>query len=175
VEKTQKDVLLGVLFYIALFVPFAYCLERVLFCYADIHKRILAFCGVLAAVIAVVYNVHPAFRLTYSPLVVILAFFILGLSFVVAMIIFFRFEREMGNLQKRAMHVKTSEIGGLKAFAAAFVIGVSNLRRRKIRTTLTCLTLIILTFTIMSFTRSKAPARRARSNTATTRPIRGSC
>ncbi|MFZ5810578.1 MAG: FtsX-like permease family protein [Thermodesulfobacteriota bacterium] len=156
VEKTQKDVLLGVLFYIALFVPFAYCLERVLFCYADIHKRILAFSGVLAAVIAVVYNVHPAFRLTYSPLVVILAFFILGLSFVVAMIIFFRFEREMGNLQKRAMHVKTSDIGGLKAFAAAFVIGVSNLRRRKIRTTLTCLTLIILTFTIMSFTAVKS-------------------
>jgi hypothetical protein len=156
VEKTQKDVLLGVLFYIALFVPFAYCLERVIFCYADIHKRILAFCGVLAAVIAVVYNVHPAFRLTYSPLVVILAFFILGLSFAVSMIIFFRFEREMGDLQKRAMHVKTSEIGGLKAFAAAFVIGVSNLRRRKIRTTLTCLTLIILTFTIMSFTAVKS-------------------
>ena len=36
--------------------------------------------GVLLAVIAVVYKVHPAFRLTYSPLVVILAFFILGLS-----------------------------------------------------------------------------------------------
>ncbi|QLA19803.1 FtsX-like permease family protein [Desulfolutivibrio sulfoxidireducens] len=156
VEKTQKDVLLGVLFYIALFVPFAYCLERVIFCYADIHKRILAFCGVLAVVIGLVYHVHPAFRLTYSPLVVILAFFILGLSFGVAMIIFFRFEREMGNLQKRAMHVKTSEIGGLKAFAAAFVIGVSNLRRRKIRTTLTCLTLIILTFTIMSFTAVKS-------------------
>ncbi|NDY57665.1 ABC transporter permease [Desulfovibrio sulfodismutans] len=156
VEKTQKDVLLGVLFYIALFVPFAYCLERVIFCYADIHKRILGFCGILAAVIAVVYHVHPAFRLTYSPLVVILAFFILGLSFGVAMIIFFRFEREMGDLQKRAMHVKTSEIGGLKAFAAAFVIGVSNLRRRKIRTTLTCLTLIILTFTIMSFTAVKS-------------------
>jgi hypothetical protein len=156
VEKTQKDVLLGVLFYIALFVPFAYCLERVIFCYADIHKRILAFCGVLAAVIAVVYHVHPAFRLTYSPLVVILAFFILGLSFAVSLIIFFRFEREMGDLQKRAMHVKTSEIGGLKAFAAAFVIGVSNLRRRKIRTTLTCLTLIILTFTIMSFTAVKS-------------------
>ncbi|MDQ7833408.1 MAG: FtsX-like permease family protein, partial [Desulfovibrionaceae bacterium] len=156
VEKTQKDVLLGVLFYIALFVPFAYCLERVLFCYADIHKRILAFCGVLAAVIAVVYHVHPAFRLTYSPLVVILAFFILGLSLGVAMIIFFRFEREMGDMQKRAMHVKTSEIGGLRAFTAAFVIGVSNLRRRKIRTTLTCLTLVILTFTIMSFTAVKS-------------------
>ena len=31
VETTQKDVLFGVLFYIALFVPFAFCLERLLF------------------------------------------------------------------------------------------------------------------------------------------------
>ncbi|MGD9084648.1 MAG: M28 family peptidase, partial [Desulfobacterales bacterium] len=31
VEKTQKDVLYGVLFYIALFVPFAFCMERLLF------------------------------------------------------------------------------------------------------------------------------------------------
>ena len=156
VEKTQKDVLIGVLFYIALFVPFAYCLERVIFCFADIHKRIVAFIGILFAVIAVVYQVHPAFQLTYSPLVVILAFFILGLSLMVSMIIFFRFEREMVDLQKRAMHVKTTEIGGFKAFTAAFVIGVSNLRRRKLRTILTCLTLIILTFTIMSFTAVKS-------------------
>ena len=63
----------------------------------------------------------------------------------VALIIFMRFEREMTALQKRASHAKSSEIGGMRAFAAAFVIGVSNLRRRKIRTALTCLTLIILT------------------------------
>jgi hypothetical protein len=156
VEKTQRDVLLGVLFYIALFIPFAYCVERVVFNYADIHKRIAAFLGTLAAVIAVVYAVHPAFQLTYSPLVVIIAFFILGLSVMVAAIIFMRFEREMTALQRRAMHVKSTEIGGMRAFAAAFVIGVSNLRRRKVRTALTCLTLVILTFTIMSFTSIKS-------------------
>jgi hypothetical protein len=156
VEKTQRDVLLGVLFYIALFIPFAYCVERVVFNFADIHKRIAAFLAVLAAVILVVYQVHPAFKLTYSPLVVILAFFILGLSVMVAAIIFLRFEREMAALQKRASHVKATEIGGMRAFAAAFVIGVSNLRRRKVRTALTCLTLVILTFTIMSFTSVKS-------------------
>ncbi len=156
VEKTQHDVLMGVLFYIALFVPFAYCLERVMFNYADIHKRILAFFGILAAVITVIYQVHPAFQLTYSPLVVILAFFIIGLSIMVSLIIFMRFEQEMVNLQNRAKHITTSEISKLKAFMAAFAIGVSNLRRRKLRTALTCITLVILTFTIMSFTAVKS-------------------
>ncbi len=173
VEKTQRDVLLGVLFYIALFVPFAYCLERVVFNFADIHKRIMAFLGILLAVIAVVYQVHPAFKLTSSPLVVILAFFILGLSVMVASIIFLRFEREMTALQKRAAHVKTTEIGGMRAFAAAFVIGVSNLRRRKVRTVLTCLTLVILTFTIMSFTAVKSTREEGAVRFADTAPYVG--
>ncbi len=78
VEKTQKDVLYGVLFYIALFIPFAFCMERLLFSYADIYKRIIAFSIILILLIALIYNVHPAFRLAYSPMVVILAFFIMG-------------------------------------------------------------------------------------------------
>ncbi len=152
VEKTQKDVLMGVLFYIALFIPFAYCLERLMFAFTDIHKRILGFLGILTTVIAIIYNVHPAFKLTYSPMVVIMAFFIIGLAVVVSLIIIMRFEQEMEELQRRAKHVRASEISKLKALAASFAIGVTNLRRRKIRTSLTCATLIILTFTIMSFT-----------------------
>ena len=152
VEKTQKDVLFGVLFYIALFVPFAFCMERLLFSFADINKRILAFLGILLLLIVVIYHVHPAFQLAYSPSVVILAFFIMGLSMVVTLIIFLRFEEEMVRLQKRASHVTASEMSRWQAFVAAFFLGVSNLRRRRLRTALTCTTLIILTFTIMSFT-----------------------
>ncbi len=156
VEQTQKDVLFGVLFYIALFVPFAFCMERLLFSFSDIYKRIIAFAGVLLAVIVVIYQVHPAFQLAYSPVVVILAFFIIGLSFIVTLIVFMRFEEEMSRLQRRAKPAETGDIGRWKAFSASFFLGVSNLRRRRIRTALTCATLIILTFTIMSFTSVKS-------------------
>ncbi len=162
VEKTQKDVLYGVLFYIALFVPFAFCLERLLFSYVNIYKRIIAFCSILVLLIIIIYNVHPAFRLAYSPMVVILAFFIMGLSLIVTLIIFFRFEEEMTRIQSRATLVQSGEIGRWKAFVAAFLLGVSNLRRRRLRTALTCATLIILTFTIMSFTSAKSMRHHAR-------------
>jgi hypothetical protein len=162
VDQTQKDVLYGVLFYIALFVPFAFCLERLLFAYANIYRRIAAFLGILTLLIAVIYSVHPAFRLAYSPMVVILAFFIMGLSLIVTLIIFFRFEQEMAQLQTRARQVQDGEIGRWKAFVAAFLLGVSNLRRRRLRTALTCATLVILTFTIMSFTSVKSMRRHAR-------------
>lgn len=162
VEKTQKDVLYGVLFYIALFVPFAFCMERLLFSFANIYKRIIAFSTILILLIALIYNVHPAFRLAFSPMVVILAFFIMGLSFMVTLIIFFRFEKEMTQLQTRAKLIQAEEIGRWKAFVAAFMLGVSNLRRRRLRTALTCATLVILTFTIMSFTSVKSMRHHAR-------------
>lgn len=155
VENTQKDVLYGVLFYIALFVPFAFCLERLLFSFANIYKRIVAFCAILIVLIAVIYNVHPAFQLAYSPMVVILAFLIMGLSLLVTLIIFFRFEEEISRFHSRAVAAHATDLGRWKAFAAAFLLGVSNLRRRRLRTTLTCATLVILTFTIMSFTSAK--------------------
>ena len=128
VEKTQKDVLYGVLFYIALFVPFAFCLERLLFSYSNIYKRIIAFSIILILLIAIIYNVHPAFRLAYSPMVVILAFFIMGLSLIVTLIIYFRFEEEMVQLQTRAQLVQSGEIGRWKAFVAAFLLDVTNAR-----------------------------------------------
>ncbi|MEX1347259.1 MAG: FtsX-like permease family protein [Desulfobacterales bacterium] len=173
VEDTQKDVLYGVLFYIALFVPFAFCMERLLFSYANIYKRIIAFSSILVLLIVLIYNVHPAFQLAYSPMVVILAFFIMGLSAIVTLIIFFRFEEEMAQFQNRAHPVQSSQIGRWKAFVAAFLLGVSNLRRRRLRTALTCTTLIILTFTIMSFTSAKSMRRHARVLFAGKTPYQG--
>jgi ABC-type lipoprotein release transport system permease subunit len=173
VEKTQKDVLLGVLFYIALFVPFAFVMERFLFNYANIYKRIVAFSLILLLQIAIIYSVHPAFALAYSPMVVILAFFIIGLSFLVTLIIFFRFEDEMVLLQRRASHKRPQEMSRWKAFSAAFFLGVSNLRRRRIRSILTATTLIILTFTIMSFTTIKSSNQQVRLPFQSEAPYQG--
>jgi len=173
IESTQKDVLFGVLFYIALFVPFAFCMERFLFSYANIYKRIAAFSFILMALILVIYNVHPAFDLAYSPMIVILAFFIIGLSAMVTLIIFFRFEEEMILLQRHASHMSAVEISRWKAFVAAFFLGVSNLRRRRIRTILTCSTLVILTFTIMSFTTVKSNQKESRLFFNATAPYQG--
>ena len=162
VDDTQRDVLFGVLFYIALFVPFAFCAERLVVGARNIHKRIVAFLAILLALILAIRRVHPAFALAYSPSVVILAFFIMGLSLLVTLIIFFRFESEMTLLQRRAREMRAEEVSRWKAFASAFFLGVGNLRRRKLRTALTCTTLVVLTFTVMSFTSVKSVRRQTR-------------
>ncbi len=156
VESIQKDVLYGVLFYILLFAPFAFCMERLIFAFINIYKRIAGFCGILLLVISIIYNVHPAFDLAYSPIVVILAFFIIGLSAIVTWIIFHHFENEMKQFHQQGKRGNEGEISLFKAFSASFFMGVNNLRRRRVRTVLTCTTLVILTFTIMSFTSVKS-------------------
>lgn len=172
VDREQRDVLAGVIFFIALFVPFAYCMERYLFGFRGVYRQIGAFLGILVATVLVIRALHPAFQLTYSPMVVILAFFIMCLSLVVCWIIFTRFEREMalsrGQHQSGAEHVSRRQ-----AFGAGFSIGVSNLNRRKLRTALTCMTLVILTFTIMSFTSVKSSFRTVRTVISNENSYRG--
>lgn len=154
IENTQRDVLGGVMFFIALFVPFAYCLERYLFCFRNIYKQITAFFLLLIATILTIRALHPAFRLTYNPMVVIIAFFIVALSVLVSWILFMRFEQEMGGTSAGGGSPAAAKesVNKWQAFGAGFAIGASNLNRRRLRTALTSVTLIILTFTIMSFT-----------------------
>jgi len=173
VDTVQKDVLYGVLFYIMLFAPFAFCLERLIFAFINIYKRIAGFTGILLVLIGIIYQVHPAFELAYSPLVVILAFFIVGLSAMVSWIIFSRFENEMKQFQRTGSQGNGGEITLLKAFTASFFMGINNLRRRRLRTFLTCTTLTILTFTIMSFTSVKSLNRHSRLQYGPKAPYQG--
>lgn len=173
IEKTQRDVLAGVMFFIALFVPFAYCMERYLFSFRSIYQQLAAFFVILVMTIFTIRALHPAFQLTYSPMVVIVAFFIVGLSLLVSWIIFTRFEREMADLHSQSAHKSSPHVRKWQSFGAGFSIGVSNLNRRKLRTGLTCVTLIILTFTVMSFTNVKSLHRTVRSLISKDTPYEG--
>ncbi|MFP5212014.1 MAG: ABC transporter permease, partial [Acidobacteriota bacterium] len=173
IENTQRDVLGGVMFFIALFVPFAYCMERYLFAHRNVYRQIAAFLAILVLTIMAVRALHPAFQLTYSPMVVIIAFFIVGLSLLVSWIIFMRFESEMAELHSRTAHLRTPQASKWQSFGAGFAIGVSNLNRRKLRTGLTCVTLIILTFTVMSFTNVKSLSTTTSTRLAENTPYRG--
>jgi ABC-type antimicrobial peptide transport system permease subunit len=64
-------------------------------------------------------------------------------------------------------------VSNRQALGAGFAIGVSNLNRRKMRTALTCTTLVILTFTVMSFTNVKNSVRTVRTRIADEAAYRG--
>lgn len=174
VERTQRDVLTGVIFFIVLLVPFAYCLERFIFCFVSVYHQIAGFLSLLMVSVAIVGWLHPAFALTYSPGMVIVAFLMMGLAVLVIWIIFTRFEQEIAEVRRaivslrRSYAASSTAVGHVRlsqAVAIALDIGTSNLHRRPLRTILTCVTIIILTFTIMSFSGVKSVEKPAHVST----------
>ena len=149
VEGTSQDVLKGILFYLALLLPFSFFLERLLFGFPDVRKQIL---GTSVAFILAFFSirfVHPAFELALTPFIILLAFIILALTVVVTLFLSSKFESEIKRL-KQGVHY--ADVGRLSAISAALGLGIANMRRRPTRTALTCITLILLTFTVLSFT-----------------------
>ncbi len=149
VEATSQDVLKGIIFYLALLLPFAYFMERILFGFSDVPKQIMGTSAVFLVVFTAIRFVHPAFELAATPFIILLAFVILALTVVVTVFLQSKFEAEIKRM-KQGVHY--ADMGRLSALGAALSLGVANMRRRPTRTALTCTTLILLTFTVLSFT-----------------------
>jgi hypothetical protein len=149
VEATSQDVLKGIIFYLALLLPFSFFLERLLFGFPDIRKQIFGTAAMFLIVFTCIRFVHPAFELAMTPFIILLAFIILALTVVVTMFLSSKFEQEIKRL-KQGIHF--ADVGRLSAISAAIGLGIANMRRRPTRTALTCVTLILLTFTVLSFT-----------------------
>ncbi|HSV72908.1 MAG TPA: FtsX-like permease family protein [Chthonomonadales bacterium] len=152
VKQTALDVVQGVLFYLALLIPFAFFMERLVFGSYDL-KRQLGYAFVIFLLIFFIFSqVHPAFDITINPVIVLLAFIMLALSCIVIALIAGKFEEQLKQMNREVSGVHKADIGRVSVALAAFNLGISNMRRRKARTVLTCATLVLLTFTVLSFT-----------------------
>jgi hypothetical protein len=152
VQKTADDVVKGVVFYLALLLPFAFFFERLIFARPNINDQIRDMLITFLAIFFVFSRVHPAFKITMNPVIILLAFIMLSLSILVICIIAGKFEEQLKELQRQMGGTHSADIGRLGVATAAFNLGISNMRRRPLRTALTCTTLILLTFTVLSFT-----------------------
>jgi len=158
VMATLNDVIKGIVFFLALVIPSAFFGERLIFAAADVRKQLLGFFLLLFLIWMVIAQVHPAFSIAH-PLVVLLAFAIMAMAALVLSMIMSRFNRFMKEYQSKEAHVHETDISRASASYAAFMLGISNMRRRKMRTGLTLLTLVLLTFTVLSFTSFNAQVR----------------
>jgi hypothetical protein len=152
VQKTAVDVVKGLMFYLAILLPFAFFTERLVIGSPQLKTQIVWFFAIFILAFLCFRMVHPAFDITMNPLIVLLAFIMLALSVFVIVLISGKFEQQLKEFNKTISGVHKVDIGRMSIAAAAFGLGISNMRRRKARTALTCLTLVLLTFIVISFT-----------------------
>lgn len=153
VTSAAQDVVNGVIFYLFLMLPFAYFCERLFFAFPTLGKQLTAFFFIFLALFGIFCVVHPAFQIVGpSSLVILDAFIMLALSILIISIITSKFEEQLKQFNRGVSGIHSADIGRMSVAAAAFSLGISNMRRRKARTVLTSITLILLTFTVLSFT-----------------------
>jgi hypothetical protein len=142
----------GVIFYFALLLPFSFFCERSLFGFADIRKQMFGAAGIFVSIFLLMSYIHPAFKLSSSPYVIFLAFVIFSIGGTTLIVLLGRFMRSVADRKRAAAGVHEADIGRLSATAAAITLGISNLRKRPMRSLLTVATITLLTFTAQVFT-----------------------
>ena len=158
VKGTQSDVMNGLVFFVALLIPAAFFSERLIFASTDIRRQ-LALCGLITLIVWIILaQVHPAFGLAH-PIIVLLALMVLGTALFVMSLIAGRFNGFMDELRESRTGTVEGDISRAGTAYAAFMLGISNMRRRALRTCLTLGTITILTFTVLSFTSAKQAIR----------------
>lgn len=157
VERTQSGVVQGVLFLLAALIPFAHFAERLLLGFADLRRQVLGYFAFFLAGFVALRYLHPAFELSISPLIILLGFVILVLGILVTALGMARLNRELQELSGKRRGRVSVKRGGMVLTSVA--VGLAHMRRRPWRTGLTCATLVLLTFSVLSFTSIRASLR----------------
>lgn len=142
----------GVMFYLALLLPFSYVLERLLFASVTVRRRITWMLIIFAGSFAVLAVVHPAFRFTMTPAIVLLAFVILALAVTVMSLLTGKFDTLLKEQKQAAGGIHEDAQNAGNVLVRALDLGVANIRRRPQRGFLTAMTIVLVTFTLLSFT-----------------------
>lgn len=149
-KDITKDMVDAVIFLLILTVPFSFVMERLFFNTISIYRQVAGFSLFFLLTFFTLFVVHPAFSLASSPIVIFLAFFIILISAVCIYVMVGKFKIEIKAMQGMGSTVHGAKSDSSTAMAAV-LIGISGMRNRPLKTTLTAITVVILTFTILVF------------------------
>ncbi len=137
-------------FFLLLALPFAYLLERLIFEFEDLKKRAAAFIAIFLAAIAFMVFNHPGFTLIASLPLVAIAFLMLILSIVPLVISFSHATEAIKELRTKFVGKHFAELDKFSAMLMAASLGLRNLRRRWVRTSLLIISIMIATMAFVS-------------------------
>jgi len=100
------------------------------------------------------WSFHPAFKISSSPLIIVLAFAIIFMSLAVIFVVYGKFDTELKKISSgRSGDAMSLARAGV--LSSAVVLGIANMRKRKFRTALTSITIVLITFAVLCFTSAR--------------------
>jgi len=151
-QDMARDVIRAAIFLLILCVPFSFCMERLLIGTPNVYKQIIGAACIFATMATALWAFHPAFKISASPLIIILAFAIILMSSLVILVIYAKFDTELKRIRSERGSATGASIANAGVLMSAVLLGIANMRKRKFRTLLTSITIVLITFAVLCFT-----------------------
>lgn len=146
----NSDMLKAIICYMALMVPFCFFLQKLLFHYTRLEHELLAFVLMFISIYVVFRFIHPAFALATNPEAIFIAFLLGAIGSFITWVLHAKFRAQMQLLFSSATGIGEDAAYGVVGQTAALV-GVNNMKRRRVRTILTTGTIVLVVFTMLAF------------------------
>jgi hypothetical protein len=166
--KMNEDMLKAVIAFMALMLPFCFFLQKLLFNFKKLEHELAGFSILFVCMFVLFRFIHPAFRMAMCPEAIFIAFVLGAIGVFTTGVLRSRFNEEM-TILFRGMGGIGEEVGYGTVGTTAMLIGVQNMRRRRVRTGLTTATIVLVVFTMLAFSsvsRKAKPTLVPKSNSA---------
>ena len=150
VRGMNADMLKAIMVYMALMLPFCYFLQKLLFNFVRLEHELLGFISLFLGTYVVFRLIHPAFAIAMNPEAIFIAFVLGATGCFITWVLHNRFRTEM-QILFRSGSGPGEEVGYSAVGQTAMLIGVNNMKRRRIRTALTTATIVLVVFTMLAF------------------------
>lgn len=143
---------MSILWYLGLLVPFTFFFEKLVTGFSDIRRQLAAQVLIFLSVFLMLRLMHPAFEIIRSSLMVLLGFVILLIAGGMTLLFAGKFRENLELLQRLRGNAEGAGVNTMGIVMTSFMLGLNNMHRRKVRTGLTCATLVLITFAMIAFT-----------------------
>ncbi|MCD6469380.1 FtsX-like permease family protein [Candidatus Bathyarchaeota archaeon] len=151
IRGVTQDLINASIVFCSLIIPFAIIFERLISSTSGL-KRFLVILGLIICFVLMAAILHPGFALASNTAAAILGLSVLVIGVPLIAIIFSNLSKYAKQIRSKVLGAHFAEIARSEAIMSAISTGISNLRKRSLRTILNLLTISIIIFSLVSFT-----------------------
>jgi len=152
VRALINETINSTIFFFFLLIPFSILFTELVIAPKEGLRKILFSCIFFAVFTFLLSCFHPGFHLATNIYVVLIGISIIVFLTPIMSLLLGRIISLLKSFREEIMGKHFAEISRLGALTMSLSIGISNMRRRKLRTTLTLATITLIVFSLMSLT-----------------------
>ncbi|MHA2031649.1 MAG: ABC transporter permease, partial [Candidatus Kariarchaeaceae archaeon] len=138
-------------YYAILLLPFVFLTERLIFKVDDGKKRLITLMTIFLVMYGFFSVLHPSFALASNPVIIVIAFLVIFLTLPSLYMLFNFAAGSLKRVRQKTIGRHEVQVSRGSAITLAFQTGTQNMSKRKGRTILMVLTIILVTVGVITF------------------------